>query len=257
MVAAQISEIFKKQEVSSNSPLPKYQQVGDSILSVIESGGLKPGDKIPTETDLTFALPVSLGTVQKALGMLTERGILVRQRGSGTFVAEREVSLDDLWHFRFIGPDGENILPVTTRVLSIDREVRAGLWSRFLGRDDFFVRVTREVKVDKDFCVISQFFLRGKQFSELLAFKISDLEGVHLREVIRDRFAKTTDQVREQVVAETFPDTVCHRLKLPPRRLGLVCHILRYTLQQEPLSFQQLYVPSNVALLEIRETKPG
>ena len=52
---------------------------------------LKPGDKIPSERDLSAELEVAVHTVNKSLATLTERGILVRKKGLGTFVAERSL----------------------------------------------------------------------------------------------------------------------------------------------------------------------
>ena len=52
---------------------------------------LKPGDKIPSERELSAELEVAVHTVNKSLATLTERGILVRKKGLGTFVAERSL----------------------------------------------------------------------------------------------------------------------------------------------------------------------
>lgn len=52
---------------------------------------LKPGDKIPSERELSEELGVAVHTVNKSLATLTERGILFRKKGRGTFVAERSL----------------------------------------------------------------------------------------------------------------------------------------------------------------------
>lgn len=254
MLASKFSAIYR--QVAGKSESPKYQQVCETLLLMIETGDLKPGDRVPTETCLTASLPVSLGTVQKALNNLTERGILNRQQGSGTFVADRQISLDDLWHFRFIDDTGKNILPLTANVLGIERSTGKGPWVEFLGKENFYICITRKILVDNKFSCISLFYLSGEQFSDLLTIKTNDLESTLLRDIISKRFGRSTDQIREQVTAASFPDKVCDQLKLPLKSIGLVCHIKAYSSKHKPLSFQQLYVPANVSLLEIREIKP-
>lgn len=49
---------------------------------------LNPGDRIPSERELARELGVALPTVNKILVSLTDRGVLSRKRGIGTFVAE-------------------------------------------------------------------------------------------------------------------------------------------------------------------------
>ena len=64
--------------------------MGKYILEQVVSC-LKPGDKIPSERELSAELEVAVHTVNKSLATLTERGILVRKKGLGTFVAERSL----------------------------------------------------------------------------------------------------------------------------------------------------------------------
>lgn len=43
---------------------------------------------LPNEVELTSLFGVSQGTMRRALRMLVDTGVLVRQQGKGTFVAE-------------------------------------------------------------------------------------------------------------------------------------------------------------------------
>ncbi|MCZ6828015.1 MAG: GntR family transcriptional regulator [Gammaproteobacteria bacterium] len=251
-----ISLLFEEYGADPNLSMPKYLRVCDVILKLIENHELKTGERLPTESDLTAALPVSLGTVQKALGILTDRGVLKRVQGSGTYVAENNTELSDLWHFRFIGGDGQKVLPVFIKVLSVDRVRDPGPWATFLGKDSYFVRISREVDVNHEFRGVGQFFLRGSDFGSLMEYDLNEFEGVHLRSIIQQRFRKSTTRVIERVAAETFPDAICRWLEVPFYSQGLVCQILGYTYNDKPLSFQQLFVPPNVRPLEIREHKP-
>ena len=115
--------------------LPKYLQLSDAIARAIVQGDLKTGEKLPPEGELARVLPASLGTIQRALNNLADRGLLVRRHGHGTFVAEPAMAPKDLWHFRFLADDGRSLLPVYTQVGSVEPVRRAGPWSDFqIGR---------------------------------------------------------------------------------------------------------------------------
>lgn len=66
---------------------PKYGAVVQTIEKAIETGALKPGDKLPPVRDLAWTLKITPGTVARAYTILTDKGRLDAQVGRGTFVA--------------------------------------------------------------------------------------------------------------------------------------------------------------------------
>jgi GntR family transcriptional regulator len=236
--------------------MPKYLKLCEVIQTLISNREYHPGDKLPTESDLSAALPVSIGTIQKALATLTDRGVLTRTQGSGTFVANKSSELSDLWHFRFIDKDGHKILPVFTKIIAMDRVRDYGPWAVFLGKEAHYVRITRELDVNQEFNAIGQFFLRGSEFDALMNDDLEQLEGVHLRRIIQQRWGISTQKVTARVVAETFPEAICRWLHMPSYSIGLITQTLAYAHKDKPLSFQQLFVPPNARPLEIRERQP-
>jgi GntR family transcriptional regulator len=73
-------------EILEESGVPLYQQLKNILKGQILSGVLKPGDKIPPETDLCTRYGVSRITVRQAIHSLVEEGFLYRKQGKGTFV---------------------------------------------------------------------------------------------------------------------------------------------------------------------------
>jgi GntR family transcriptional regulator, transcriptional repressor for pyruvate dehydrogenase complex len=57
--------------------------ITDSILA----GDLKPGEKLPTETELAESLGVGRNSVREAVKMLLSLGVVEVRRGAGTFIA--------------------------------------------------------------------------------------------------------------------------------------------------------------------------
>ncbi|MEM8665079.1 MAG: UTRA domain-containing protein, partial [Pseudomonadota bacterium] len=66
---------------------PIYQSIQKHLLDQISSAALLPGQKVPSENELARTFGVSRMTVQRAIRELVSRGIVTRQRGSGTYVS--------------------------------------------------------------------------------------------------------------------------------------------------------------------------
>ncbi len=73
----------------------KRESISVSILNMVTesilAGRLKPGDKLPTELELTEKLGVSRNSVREAIRMLASLGVIEVKRGAGTFIS-RSVS---------------------------------------------------------------------------------------------------------------------------------------------------------------------
>src|SRR5690242_9285570 len=59
---------------------------------MIEEGLLKPGDLIPPERELCETQGISRMTVNKAIMALVNEGVLFREQGKGTFVAQPKMN---------------------------------------------------------------------------------------------------------------------------------------------------------------------
>ncbi len=66
--------------------------VTDKIVSLVLSGALKPGDSVPTESELCEALGVGRNTVREGVRPLVVLGLLEVRPGEGTFVSHDTLS---------------------------------------------------------------------------------------------------------------------------------------------------------------------
>ena len=64
-----------------------YQTVIEYINQEIQNGNLTNGDLIPSESQLSKLLGVSIGTIRKAVDKLENINVLYRQHGKGTFIS--------------------------------------------------------------------------------------------------------------------------------------------------------------------------
>ena len=67
---------------------PLYEQIYKHILADIEKGELQPGDRVPSEKELSDQYSVSRITSKRALQVLEQQGFVDRARGKGSFVAK-------------------------------------------------------------------------------------------------------------------------------------------------------------------------
>jgi GntR family transcriptional regulator len=67
---------------------PRYIQVYSTVRDWVYQGSYKPGSRLPTEEELCRLFQVSRITTRKAVDMLVDEGLVVRQPGRGTFVVE-------------------------------------------------------------------------------------------------------------------------------------------------------------------------
>lgn len=71
-----------------DQPYALYEKIKRSVVREIESGKLKPGDKVPSETQLAKEFNASRMTANRALKELTEENRIIRVQGVGSFVAK-------------------------------------------------------------------------------------------------------------------------------------------------------------------------
>lgn len=72
---------------------PIYEQIVRAVKKAIATGQLQPGQQMPSVRVISRELGVNPNTVQKAIGRLTDEGVLDSHPGQGSFVAARRPSL--------------------------------------------------------------------------------------------------------------------------------------------------------------------
>ncbi len=76
--------------LDKSKSLPLYVQLEQAILQQIDSGSAAPGDRLPSEREISDALGISRQTVRQTINQLVLQGLLYRQPGKGTYVRPRE-----------------------------------------------------------------------------------------------------------------------------------------------------------------------
>jgi DNA-binding transcriptional MocR family regulator len=69
-------------------PGPRAAAIADALAEAIESGALRPGERLPPHRSLARSLGVSVGTVTRAYAEARARRLIVGEVGRGTFVRQ-------------------------------------------------------------------------------------------------------------------------------------------------------------------------
>jgi len=88
--------------VNKKISTPIYQQVKELILHQIKNGKIKPGEKIPSESQLCNIYNISRISVRQAIVSLANDGLLYTTPGKGTFVSDiiHEAQLEYIASFK-------------------------------------------------------------------------------------------------------------------------------------------------------------
>jgi DNA-binding transcriptional regulator YhcF (GntR family) len=72
-----------------DDPRPPYQQVANALKAAILTKKFAVGEQLPSGTELAKRYGVARMTVQHALGLLRDDGLIVSRQGRGVFVRDR------------------------------------------------------------------------------------------------------------------------------------------------------------------------
>lgn len=117
-------------EIDKKSPIPIYFQLKNIIKDDIENGVLKPGSIIPSEREYSEKYGISRMTVRQALKELEDDGLIIRERGRGSFVARPKIEQKNIMSFTEMVKN-MGMVPSTT-VIDLKRTVVGNLHNRFM-----------------------------------------------------------------------------------------------------------------------------
>lgn len=78
-----------KLDLERNAEWPLYLRLCEQLRRQVRAGVLKPGDRLPSFSQLREEYGVHKNTVERAHMILEREGLVVRRSGAGTFVASR------------------------------------------------------------------------------------------------------------------------------------------------------------------------
>ena len=74
--------------INTRDPKPIYEQITDNLRRLIISGGIAPGEKLPSVRELAARLAINPNTIQRSYRFLEAEGWIVTVPGKGCFVCQ-------------------------------------------------------------------------------------------------------------------------------------------------------------------------
>jgi GntR family transcriptional regulator len=81
----------KLMKIDHDSAIPFYIQLREMLEAYILGGELQPGDRLPPEQELCKTYDVSRTVVRQTLQEMENKGLIIKRRGKGSFVAKPKI----------------------------------------------------------------------------------------------------------------------------------------------------------------------
>lgn len=219
------------------SAVPLYRQLAGHLLSLIDSGTLAPGQRLPSEPELMTQYSVSRITVRQAIGLLGRSGKLLAQRGKGTYVAGRVVrhELDALQGF-YQSLRSQGIEPQTTL---LDWSTDAGTLSGELPPGLALpVRLRRLYAIDdRPFAVVTGYLPSGA--AELGKARAARLT---VYEILSQFMGVVVDHADVTIRCHRVPRDIGQLLGLPRAGMALLMERQSFGRNGEPCEFMRIHI---------------
>lgn len=228
-------------QISTDSPTfsPLYRQIKGLMLQALDNGEWRPGEVIPSETELATRFNVSQGTVRKAIDEMAAENLLVRRQGKGTFVATHN---DPRAFFRFL-----KLVPLSGEIEPA-RSVPLECWRAKAGQEaahvlglksgDPIIIVRRLLEFSEKPVVVDEIYLPGEIFSGL-SLDILKESQVSLYSLFEAKFGVRMIRAEERLRAVAADRATAEMLRVPEGTPLLSAERISYTYGDRPVEWRR------------------
>jgi len=225
--------------------LPLYQQLRDELATQIAAHKWRPGDPIPSETELTKQFAVATGTVRKAIDALVSDGLLERSQGKGTFVRRPRFDSSLFRFFRFESVTGERRIP-ESKILKRERlpGPSAVISTLKLAKGEPVIRLTRLRLVEYQPLLVEEIWLPADRFDVLMDVKLTDYPTL-LYPMYEQMCGQMIASAHETLTVELVNPNHARLLQLPPGTPAIVIERVALAYDGVPLEWRRSRGPAD------------
>ena len=219
---------------------PLYRQIKGLITRSLQGGEWKPGELIPSETELAARFGVSQGTVRKAIDELAAENLVVRRQGRGTFVATHQEARAQFRFLRLRPDQGSEPGPMDSRILECRRQRAPGDVARTLQlrTGEAVVQVRRRLAFEGRPTVLDEIWLPGAQFRGLTAERLSAWSGP-LYALFEAEFGTRMIRATERLRAVAADRAAAAELQVPAGEPLLLVERVSFTYEDRPVEVRR------------------
>lgn len=238
--------------VDPTNPIPKYLQISAWLKDLIQTGRYGPGDRLPSEVELSSMCEVNRNTLRQAVAALVSEGILRKEKGSGTFVAssapialkhklERISSFSD--DLRELGIRDKTIILKKGVEKATDYVAK----TLMLGKNGKVVAVRRLRTGDKIPFIYEESYLPYDIFKKILNM---DLTG-SMYKIISEQFHIALARCEQKLQAINLNHDIAKSLEVPKNTAGIYMESITYNENSVPIEVLCSYYRGDKYIFEI------
>lgn len=217
---------------------PLYEQIKILLTQSLITGEWRPGEVIPSETELAGRFKVSQGTVRKAIDELAAENILVRRQGKGTFVATHTEEHTQYRFLRITELNGKREFPAS-EVLHCERGKADGAVSERLDlkRGAPVILVRRVLRLSGEPVILDDICLSATLFKGLTETLITEFEGT-LYSLYESRYGTRIIRAEDRIRAVEADIATANLLGIAPKAPLLEIDRVAFTYGDQPVEWR-------------------
>ncbi len=226
--------------VDPTNPIPKYLQISTWLKELIQTGRYKPGEKLPSEIELSKICDVNRNTLRQAISELVSEGLLRKEKGMGTFISSSmpvavKHRLKQISSFK--NDLSESGLKVKTIILGKSLEEAKDRIAKalILGSDNKVVVVRRLRTGNGIPFIYEENYFPGNLFKDLLDLDLSD----SMYKILAERFQIVLARSDQIIRAVNLKGKIATLLHLPENSAALFME--RVTFDENNIPIEVLY----------------
>lgn len=220
------------------SPIPLYHQLANIILDKIRSGEYPAGARIPSENKLAQRYGIGRPTARQATDLLVRRRMLIRKRGSGTFVCESQEEVDLFSLAGTTSAFNKKGISVTTHILRKLRlkQIRYDPENPFANQKAYFY--SRLSRVEAVPILIEDMYLHETLFKGIEKI---DLSGRSLSQIVGEHYYMKPNSGRQTFRIGYLTGEKVSKLEVAPETPILIVKRYLHFDQAKNAVYSELY----------------
>jgi len=226
-------------QIVRTSKLPFYHQLYEILRGRIARGDWLPGAMIPAESEIVQLYKVSRITARQALDELVQEGLIYRERGRGTFVAQPTFEKTMMRIRSFTDDMQQRGLKPQTKVLTKELVPAPADIAEKLGIPEMeeLVRFERLRMAGDDPLSIEESFLIHRTCTGILNH---DFAQESLRDVLAQEYGVRWSRATQHIRAILAPPHTAALLGVKPKSALLYVERVSYNEQNAPGEFLRI-----------------
>jgi len=227
--------------IGDEVPVPLYYRIREDLRELINSGQVKPGDRLSSERELCKQYGVSSITVKRAVLDLVRDGLLYRVPGKGTFVSQAKMERDLSRLTSFTEEMLHHGLKPNSRVLEARVLPASGSVAKNLDLSpgEKVIALERVRFANSEPLMLEKTFLPHRLFPDLLS---EDLTTQSLYHFITAKYGVSLARARETLEPVIINDKEAHNLAVETGSPGLLLELIAYDEAGQPVEFTKAIV---------------